>query len=102
MSEQHVQPARAPLPNEPNAYTGGKQEYGGLVPPYEGRQTEGPSDKEQVGQGSIAGSREISQTEREGVPATDATAASPLGMGVSKTKQGNKRMYGRSEETACW
>jgi hypothetical protein len=98
MSEERVQPAKAPLPGEPNVYTGGKQEPGGLVPPYEGRQTEGPSPHPQGGQGSAAGPREISEAEREGVSDTDTTAASPLGAGVSKSKQGNERMYGRSEE----
>ncbi|MGH3767105.1 MAG: hypothetical protein ACRDS0_14360 [Pseudonocardiaceae bacterium] len=104
MSEQPVHPAKAPLPGEPNAYTGGKQEPGGLVPPYEGRQTSGPTQEEQakdpqkMGEGSAADRREISQAEREGVPATDTTAASPLGVGVSKTKQGNERMHGRSDE----
>lgn len=98
MSEETIHPAKAPLPGEPNAYTGGKQEPGGPVPPYEGRQTEGPSPEPQGGQGSAAGPREVSEAEREGVPDTDTTAASPLGAGVSKTKQGNVRMYGSSEE----
>lgn len=98
MSEERVQPAKAPLPNEPNVYTGGKQEPGGPIPPYEGRQTEGPSPEPQGGQGSAAPPREMSEAEREGVPDTDTTAASPLGVGVSKTKQGNVRTYGSSEE----
>jgi hypothetical protein len=46
----------------------------------------------------VAGPREVSQTEREGVPATDTTAASPLGVGVSKTHRGNEKMYGHSDE----
>lgn len=46
----------------------------------------------------ISGQREVSQAEREGVSATDATAASPLGVGESIVKQGNERMYGRSDE----
>ena len=45
----------------------------------------------------MAGPRSVSQVEREGIPATDTTAASPLAVGVSKTKQGNERMYGRSD-----
>jgi hypothetical protein len=98
MSEERVQPAKAPLPREPNAQTGGKQEPGGLIPPYEGRQTEGPSPEPQGGQGSAAPPREMSEAEREGVPDTDTTAASPHGVGVSKTKQGNVRMYGTSDE----
>ena len=104
MSEQPVHPAKAPLPGEPNAYTGGKQVPGGLVPPYEGRQTTGKSqeelaqDPQKMGEGTAAGPREISQAERESVPATDTSAASPLGAGVSKNTQGNERMYGRSEK----
>ncbi len=103
MSEQPVHPAKAPLPGEPNAYTGGKQVPGGLVPPYEGRQTTGKGEEEEVARdpqtmGSGAEPREISQAEREGVPSTDTTAASPLGAGVSKGNQGNERMYGRSDE----
>jgi hypothetical protein len=104
MSEQPVQPAKAPLPGEPNAYTGGEQVPGGPVPPYEGRQTSGPTQEEQakdpqkMGEGSAAGPREVSQAEREGVSDTDATAASPLGAGVSKGSMGNEKMYGRSDE----
>jgi hypothetical protein len=104
MSEQPIHPAKAPLPREPNAYTGGKQVPGGLVPPYEGRQTSGPSqadlarDPQKMGEGTVAGPRQISQAEREGVSATDTTAASPLGVGVSKGNRGNEKMYGRSHE----
>jgi len=104
MSEQPIHPAKAPLPREPNAYPGGKQVPGGIVPPYGGRQTSGPSQEEQakdpqkMGEGTVTGPRDVSHTEREGVPATDATAASPLGVGVSKTHQGNEKMYGRSDE----
>ncbi|HET9254495.1 MAG TPA: hypothetical protein VFO16_04750 [Pseudonocardiaceae bacterium] len=94
---EEIHPAKAPLPGEPNAYTGGKQEPGGLVPPYEGRQTEGPSGEPQAGQGSMAGPREVSQAEREGLTSTDPNPEGPLS-GVSKSKQGNERMYGRSEE----
>ena len=104
MSEQPVRPAQPPLPNEPNAYTGGKQVPGGLVPPYEGRQTDGPTQEEQAkdpqktGEGTVAGPRQISDVEREGVPSTDTTGSSPLGAGVSKGNRGNEKMYGRSDE----
>lgn len=105
MSEQPVHPAKAPLPSEPNVSTGGEQELGGLVPPYEGRQTMGKTEEEIAQQarerghpGHEAGPREVSQAEREGVPDTDSTAASPLGTGVSKSNQGNEQMYGRSEK----
>ena len=67
------------------------------IPPYEGRQPEGPSDKPQAGQGSMAGPREVSQAEREGLTSTDPNPEGPLS-GVSMTKQGNERMYGSSEE----
>jgi hypothetical protein len=95
---EEVHPAKAPLPREPNVSSGGKQEPGGLVPPYEGHKKEGPSDKPQAGEGSMAGPREVSEAEREGVSPTDTTAASPLGVGVSTSTQGNERMFGRSEE----
>jgi hypothetical protein len=105
MSEQPVHPAKAPLPREPNAYPGGKQVPGGLVPPYEGRQTTGKSQEELAEEarrkghpGHEAGPREVSQAEQEGVPDGDTTAATPLGVGVSKSNQGNKRMYGRSDK----
>lgn len=104
MSEQPVQPAKAPYPREPSSHPGGKQEPGGLVPPYEGRQTEGPSQQEQAGgsdptqRSAAAGPREGSQAEREGVPPTDTTAASPHGVGVSTSTQGNVRMHGSSAE----
>lgn len=104
MSEQPVQPAKAPLPGEPNAYTGGEQDPGGLVPPYEGRQTTGPTQEEQakdpqkMGEGSAAGPREVSQAEREGYTATDTAPKDIHGVGDSLSKQGNERMYGRSDE----
>ena len=94
---EEVRPAKAPLPGEPNAYTGGKLEPGGLIPPYEGRQMEASSDTPQAGQGSMAGPREVSQAEREGLTSTDPNPEGPLS-GVSMTKQGNERMYGSSEE----
>lgn len=104
MTEQPVEPAKAPPPGEPNAYTGGEQVPGGPVPPYEGRQTAGPAQEEEakdpqkMGEGSAAGPRVTSQAEREGVPATDTTGASPLGAGVSTGHSGQEKMYGRSDE----
>lgn len=41
--------------------------------------------------------RHISDQEREGVPATDTSARSPRGVGISYTQQGNARAVGRSE-----
>ncbi len=104
MSEQSVQPGKPPLPREPNVHTGGEQELGGLVPPYDERQTSGPTQEEQakdpqkMGEGSATGRRDISEVEREGVSATDTTGASPLGVGESTVQQGNERMLGRSDE----
>jgi hypothetical protein len=74
----------------------GEQESGGLVPPYEGRQTEMKDGYEQHTEKVFHGAddvepgpgREISDEEREGVPATDTEAESPLGVGVSMTRRG--------------
>jgi hypothetical protein len=74
----------------------GEQEPGGLVPPYEGRQTEMKDGYEQHTQKVFHGAddvepgpgREISDEEREGVPPTDTEAESPLGVGVSMTRRG--------------
>jgi hypothetical protein len=102
MSEQLMHPAQLPLPWELNAYTGGEQVPGGLVPPYEGRQTNGPiqeqraKDPQKMGEGTVTGPRDISQVEREGVPSTVTTGRSPLGVGVSQGRQGNERMYSSS------
>jgi hypothetical protein len=70
-----------------------KQEPGGLVPPYEGRQEEGEgaAGTEKAFDADAAGpprpGREISEEERKGVPSTDTTADSPLGVGVSMTRR---------------
>ncbi|MBV9140656.1 MAG: hypothetical protein JO115_07040 [Pseudonocardiales bacterium] len=102
MSEQPVREPKPSYPREPSAYPGGVQEPGGLVPPYEGRQTEGPRQDEEAGdttqRSAAAGPREVSQAEREGVSPTDTTAASPHGVGVSTSTQGNVRMHGSSTE----
>ena len=74
----------------------GEQEPGGLVPPYEGRQTEMKDGYEQHTEKVFHGAddvepgpgREISDEEREGVPPTDTDAESPLGVGVSMTRRG--------------
>lgn len=94
----------SPYPAEPNIQSSGEQEPGGPVPRYEGRQTTGKTQEElaqatqKKGEGLAAGAWEVSKAEREGVAATDTTAASPLGVGVSKTKSGNERLAGSSEE----
>ncbi|MGH3916703.1 MAG: hypothetical protein ACRDTC_25305 [Pseudonocardiaceae bacterium] len=97
-----------PVPMEgrsrgPNIHSGGTQEIGAPVPPYEGRQTTG-KDKEQLIEERIstdhdAGPRNVSQEEREGVSATDTSAASPLGVGESTRGQGNEEALGESEES---
>jgi hypothetical protein len=74
----------------------GEQDPGGLVPPYEGRQTEMKDGYEQHTEKVFHGAddvapgpgREISDEEREGVPPTDTEAESPLGVGVSMTRRG--------------
>ena len=74
----------------------GEQEPGGLVPPYEGRQTEMKDGYEEHTEKVFHGAddvepgpgREISDEEREGVPPTDTDAESPLEVGVSMTRRG--------------
>jgi hypothetical protein len=74
----------------------GAQEPGGLVPPYEGRQTEAAEghdeqmDKvfDRVDEVPPGPGREISDEEREGVPATDTEATSALGVGESINRRG--------------
>jgi hypothetical protein len=74
----------------------GEQEPGGLVPPYEGRQTEMKDGYEEHTEKVFHGAddvepgpgREISDEEREGVPPTGTDAESPLGVGVSMTRRG--------------
>jgi hypothetical protein len=74
----------------------GEQDPGGLVPPYEGRQTEMKDSYDEHTGKVFHGAddvppgpgREISDEEREGVPPTDTEAESPLGVGVSMTRRG--------------
>lgn len=89
----------------PNPSPGGRQEPGGPVPPYAGRlesttETHGEHMRKVMsGAGGEPGpGRIVSDTERSGVPATDTTAASPLGVGESISAQGNERALGASEE----
>jgi len=77
----------------PRVHSGGEQEPGGLVPPYEGRVEEGGGSNPWPGKGNdqdvAAGpGREISDVEREGVSATDMDAESRFGVGVSTTRRG--------------
>jgi hypothetical protein len=80
----------------PRPGPGGEQEPGGLVPPYEGRQTEMKEGYDRHTEKVFHGAddvppgpgREISEEEREGVGPTDTEAESPLGVGVSMTRRG--------------
>lgn len=96
-----------PVPPEgrsrgPNIHSGGTQDIGAPVPPYEGRQTTGKSKEELIEERTstdhAAGPRETSAEEREGVSATDTSGASPLGVGKSTSGQGNEEMFGEPEE----
>src|SRR4029453_11175970 len=74
----------------------GEQEPGGLVPPYEGRQTERKEGCEEHTEKVFHGAddvepgpgRVISDEEREGVGPTDMEATSALGVGESMTRRG--------------
>jgi hypothetical protein len=80
----------------PRPHSGGEQEPQGLVPPYEGRQTEAKEgldeqmDKvfHQVDEVPPGPGREISVEEREGVSSTDMDATSALGVGESMSRRG--------------
>jgi hypothetical protein len=104
MDEQDELTPEEPQPSSQGASTdlgprpspGGEQEPGGLVPPYEGRQTEMKEGYDRHTEKVFSGAddvppgpgREISDEEREGVPPTDTEAESPLGVGVSMTRRG--------------
>ena len=80
----------------PRPKSGGEQEPGGLVPPYEGRQTEAKESHDEhmdkifnrVDEVPPGPGREISEEEREGVGPTDMEATSALGVGESMTRRG--------------
>ena len=75
---------------------GGEQEPQVPAPPYEGRQTEAREDFDQhmdkvfdrVDEVAPGPGRKVSDEEREGVPATDTEARSPLGVGESINRRG--------------
>ena len=103
MTEQREGPAQVSNPREPYVHSGGVQDPGSGIetPPYDDRQTTGKSTDELAaergGSGtSDAGSRTVSQAERDGVSDTDTTAASPMGVGESMVAQGNERMVNKS------
>ena len=104
MDERNEPEPEEPMPSSQGASTdlgprpksGGEQEPGGMVPPYEGRQTEMKDSYEEHTEKVFHGAddvqpgpgREISGEERDGVPPTDTEAESPLGVGVSMTRRG--------------
>ena len=82
------------------------EEPGGMVPPYEGRQTEMKEGYEEHTEKAFHGAddvqpgpgREISDEEREGVPPTDMDATSPLGVGESINRHGEDVAKQEDEE----
>jgi hypothetical protein len=104
MDEQNELEPEEPQPSSQGASTdlgprpksGGEQEPGGLVPPYDGRQTEMKDSHDRHTEKVFHGAddvppgpgRVISDEERDGVPPTDTEAESPLGVGVSMTRRG--------------
>jgi hypothetical protein len=83
-----------------------EQEPGGLVPPYEGRQTEVKEGHEEHAEKAFHGADEvppgpgrvISDEEREGVSPTDTEATSPLGVGESVNRRGEDVAREEGEE----
>lgn len=107
MAEQQDQRPIKGYPDSlgPDIHSGGVKEPGGLVPPYEGRQTHMSRDEAEsmasvysVDYSNPAPRREVSETENQGVPSTDTTAATPLGVGETKGRQGNEKALTMSEE----
>ncbi|MGH3718129.1 MAG: hypothetical protein ACRDRI_04660 [Pseudonocardiaceae bacterium] len=98
MTEQREGTPKVSNPREPYVHSGGEQDPGSGIekPPYEDRQTSGKSTEEHAAERgdpgtSDAGTRQVSQAEREGVPLdTNTDAASPLGVGESVSTQGNE------------
>jgi hypothetical protein len=92
--------ARGPIANP------GEAEPGGPVPPYEGRTQAGENAQAGVDKaydasqaGEPGPGREMSAEEREGVSATDTSAASPHGVGESITQGGESMGPGEDFET---
>ena len=102
MAEKDERPIKAyPDSMGPDIRSGGVQVFGGLVPPYEGRKThtsraqaEEMASVYSVDYSNPAAPREISEIERNGVPATDATARNVMGVGTTTGRQGNKLALG--------
>jgi hypothetical protein len=97
MTEQGQGVAQPPYPREPNVHSGGKQDPGGdrPLPPYDDRQKSGKEQEELVaergGEGSIAGPRDTSQAEREGVADTDMAPSGPHRVGESPSTAGEEQ-----------
>jgi len=114
MDEQDDLEREEPQPSSQGASTdlgprpgaGGEQEPGGLVPPYEGRQTEMKDGYEEHVEKVFHGAddvepgpgRVISDEEREGVPPTDTEATSALGVGESINRHGEDVARQEDEE----
>ena len=114
MDEQNELEPEEPQPSSqgsstdlgPRPGSGGEQEAGGLVPPYEGRQTEMKEGYEEHAEKAFHGAddvepgpgRVISDEEREGVGPTDMDATSPLGVGESINRHGEDVARQEDEE----
>jgi hypothetical protein len=114
MDEQNELEPEEPQPSSQGASTdlgprpspGGEQEPGGLVPPYEGRQTEMREGYEEHTEKAFhradevppGPGRVISDEERESVPPTDSEATSPLGVGESINRGGEDVAREEDEE----
>ncbi|HEU0127564.1 MAG TPA: hypothetical protein VFQ48_03025 [Pseudonocardiaceae bacterium] len=79
-------------------HSGGEQDFGAPLPPYKDLKGEEGSGEDFTSQGHGAPPREGSKEESEGVPVTDTSGASPLGVGDSDRAPGNEEMYGESAE----
>lgn len=83
----------------PAPHSGGEMDTGDRpLPPYDDRQTEAKSVQD-LAQKSMAGEigtpgpgREVSPEERTGVPPTDTSAQTPLGVGESITPRGEEQV----------
>ena len=95
----------------PAPHSGGEADFGDrLVPPYDDRQKEAKEGLEEHGAQAMAGEigrpgpgRDVTDEEREGVPPTDTSAASPLGVGESITPRGEEQVlhHGGGEARAA-
>ncbi|HEY2764711.1 MAG TPA: hypothetical protein VGJ13_11985 [Pseudonocardiaceae bacterium] len=102
MAEQDQRPIKGyPDSMGPDIRSGGVQVFGGLVPPYGGRKThtsraeaEKMASVYTVDYSNPAAPREISEIERNGVPATDTTARNVMGVGRTTGRQGNELALG--------